>query len=158
MRYWRFSTQERGLTLVEILTVLFIVSLLFGMVLAVYANAIKGGRSAATRTLLQRVGKALINYKQTYGTYPIVPGGNLRLENFRLGADSVAFYEADTQYNYFYSADASTSRVYTTSGNTGTDQGIYTELLIGTEGADVMTSGGDTARRAAVTAAIERRP
>ena len=69
-------------------------------------------------------------------------GGNVRIDNFRQTGGTVAYFEADTQSNSWYSQDGSISRVYLTSGATGTDQGIYTELVIGTSGADALTGGG----------------
>ncbi len=81
-------------------------------------------------------------------------GGNIRMQNFLTEGSSVQYFEADTNANGFYSADGSISRVYLTSGGigtnqgggfnnlSGTDQGIYTEVVTGTKLPDFLTTGG----------------
>ncbi len=69
-------------------------------------------------------------------------GGNLRLEDFLLGNDSIAYLEADLgDNNEFYSPEGGDARIYVNLV-TGTDQGPYYELILGTNGNDVMTDAG----------------
>ncbi|WP_419904319.1 type I secretion C-terminal target domain-containing protein [Kiloniella sp.] len=72
-------------------------------------------------------------------------GGNIKLENFRHGSDSVAYVEANLQADnaeWYTGSTEGTVRLYTTSGLNGVDQGAYTELLIGTSGNDEMRGNG----------------
>ncbi len=76
--------------------------------------------------------------------YDFTDTGSLRIvDHYAGGQAGITYFEADTQSNGFYSEDGLVTRVYTTPGLTGTDQGGYTELLHGTGGADVMRGGGD---------------
>ena len=71
--------------------------------------------------------------------------GNLRLENFMLGSDSIAYLEADLgPNNEFYSPDGGNSRIYFSLVD-GENQGNYFETIIGTSGNDEMTGGGGAA-------------
>ncbi len=74
-------------------------------------------------------------------------GGNMILKDYFAGEDSVNYIRADvgTTNNAYYSATGSAdgySKIYLTSGITGTDQGNYTELLYGTEVADTLNGNG----------------
>ncbi len=84
IKRFRFSNSRRpaqGFTLIEILVVMAIIAILAGLSFAVYSYAIKGTRKAATEELINRLGKALLNYRQTTGnqTFPIRPGGNAEI-------------------------------------------------------------------------------
>jgi VCBS repeat-containing protein len=69
-------------------------------------------------------------------------GGSLRLEDYLLGNDSIAYLEADLGDNdQYYSPEGGDSRIYL-SLLQGTDQGPYYELILGTGGNDVMTDVG----------------
>ncbi|MEP7171962.1 MAG: Ig-like domain-containing protein [Aestuariivirga sp.] len=70
-------------------------------------------------------------------------GGSLRIEDFFVGGDSIAYLEADLgpDYNAFYSPDGGNARIYF-SAVTGTDQGNNWEVIAGTDTADVMTDVG----------------
>ncbi|MBL8905229.1 MAG: cadherin-like domain-containing protein, partial [Rhizobiales bacterium] len=71
-------------------------------------------------------------------------GGNLRLENFLSGNDSIDYLEADLgDNNAFYSPEGGNARIYVNL-LAGADQGAYFELIFGTSGDDVMTDAGGT--------------
>ncbi|WP_425404060.1 VCBS domain-containing protein [Hwanghaeella sp.] len=70
-------------------------------------------------------------------------GTEVVLEDFRLGADSVAYFESNRLQSYFFNPnDSVDGRVYLTSGVTGVDQGDFAELVVGTDSADTVTGGG----------------
>ena len=72
-------------------------------------------------------------------------GGSITLKNFRLGENGVSYVEANLQAGnaeFYTGSDAGPVRLYTTTGLSGIDQNNYTEILIGTELADVITGGG----------------
>ena len=72
-------------------------------------------------------------------------GGNLRIQNFLVGGDSIAYMEADLgpEFNSDYSPDGGNARIYFSAIN-GTNQGNHLELIFGTSGNDVMTDSAGT--------------
>ena len=79
------------------------------------------------------------------GRYIWTAGGNLRVENFLAGGDSIAYLEANLgeDTNAFYSPNGGNARIYFNSG-TGVDQGSYHEVIVGTIDEDTITGGGGT--------------
>jgi len=61
---------RRGFTLVELLVVIVILAILFGLVLAIREGTQKTAHDAKTKSLLKRIEMALTNYKEKTGEYP----------------------------------------------------------------------------------------
>jgi Ca2+-binding RTX toxin-like protein len=78
----------------------------------------------------------------TDGSFDFTIDGGLTIKNFWTGGDSIDYMSADLgEFNSFYSPDGGEARLYISAVN-GTNQGNFTELIYGTSGDDVVTSGG----------------
>lgn len=69
------SRSERGFTLIEVLTVIIIISILIGVIYVGFAGARENARNKAMMSSLKETQLALELFKAQNGYYPIPPGG-----------------------------------------------------------------------------------
>ncbi len=90
MRTSRF--RPRGLTMIEVFVVLFVLALLIMMTLPAIQTARESARQATCKNNLKQLGLAFHNYHETYGSFPMpymIDGGNPLLNPPREIAGSV---------------------------------------------------------------------
>lgn len=75
--YLHTNVDGKGFTLVEMVTVLFIVGILVAIVLGTGRNAVYNSRATAARTDLHLIADALDRYCMVFGDYPVSPSNRV---------------------------------------------------------------------------------
>lgn len=98
-----FSRRSHGFTLVELLTVIAIIAILLGILLAAMSGVMRTAGRDRARAEIQAMSAALESYKSDNGTYPIVPTGGFSSISSYTGASTITpggTYQTSSAYLY----------------------------------------------------------